>query len=274
MATLEERFQKGLEMRARLGEGEGRIFVGSVASAFALSPDMYRISTECLYGSIWNRPNLDIRHRVMATLTVAAVRCVEPQVRAYIVNALNVGLTPEEIVEVLMQGAFYGGIPAAYNALGVAKEIFEERGVQFTPSSTFDSSLDPEALYEKGVAKRAELIPDITAVYSMELTPEEHDMDLLMHEYLWGAIWTRPELDIKSRIICALSALVAQGQYDQFIRRMIEAGLRNGVTRAEIMETLLHLSFYVGMLSARSAMTIANSVFRSPEFSAPGSPGR
>ena len=272
MTTSEERFQKGLEMRARLARGEGRVFRGSVPTAYELAPDMYRISTECLYGSIWSRPGLDIKYRVMASLIAAAVRCVEPQIRAYIRNALNVGLTPEEVVEILIQNAFYSGIPASYNALAAAKEVFEERGIHFTPPQIFDPSVEPEALYARGIAKHGELMPDVFGYYSVEPTQEEHEMDLLMNEYLWGAIWTRPGLDMKSRIVCSLAAQVVQGRYDQFIRRMIEGALRNGITRTEIMEILMHLAFYAGVLPARSAMNIANTVFRSPEFSTSESP--
>src|SRR5712692_7495890 len=132
MASLEERFQKGLEMRAHLAGGQGRSFRGSVPSAYELAPDMYRISTESLYGSIWSRPGLDIKYRAMATLTVAAIQLTAPQVRAQVRNALHVGITPEEIIEIYMMIAFYGGIPAAYNALAVAREVFEDRSMHVT----------------------------------------------------------------------------------------------------------------------------------------------
>ncbi len=62
MTTLNERFQKGLEMRERLAGGEGRLFKGSVPSAYELAPDMYRITTESLYGGIWSRSGLDIKY--------------------------------------------------------------------------------------------------------------------------------------------------------------------------------------------------------------------
>ena len=267
MTTSEERFQKGLEMRTLLGGGEGRVFMGSVPTADELAPDMYRITTECLYGSIWSRPGLDIKYRAMATLTAMVVQRVEPQVRAHVRNALNVGLTPEEIVEILIQSAFYGSVPASDNALAVTKEVFEERQISFTPPEIFDQSEGPEALYERGLARHRELMPDVFGYYSIAPTEEEHELDLLVNQYLWGAIWTRPGLDLKSRIVCALAAQVVQGRYDQFIRRMIEGGLRTGLTRREIMEIFMHLAFYVGVLPARSAMNIANTVFRSPEFS-------
>lgn len=266
MATLDERFQKGLEMRGRLAGGEGRIYQGSVPRAYELAPDMYRISTESLYGSIWSRPGLDIKLRAIATVTASAAQQVTPQLRSHIRNALNVGIVPEEIVEVFMMIAFYAGIPASYNGLAVANDVFEERRIQFKAPENFDPSLDAEALYERGIAKHQELIPDVFGYHPMEPTQEEHDLDVLMQEYLWGAIWTRPGLDMKSRLVCALSALVVVGQYDLSTRRVIEGALRYGITRTEIMEIGIHLAFYAGVLQARSFMRIANTVFRSPEF--------
>ncbi len=270
MTTSEERFQKGLEMRARLG-GEGQLFKGAVPTAYELSPDMYRIFTEFLYGSVWSRPGLDIRYRVIATMTAAAAQMAQPQVRTQLNNALNVGLTPDEVVEVLIQCALYSGIPASHNALGIAKEVFDERGIRYIPAQIFDASEEPGSLYDRGVAKHRALNPDVFGYYSVQPTDEEHELDLLMNEYLWGAIWTRPGLDTKSRIVCALTAQVVQGQFDLFIRRMIEGALRNGFTKGEVMEIFMHLAFYVGMLPARAAMNIANAVFRSPEFSEAGS---
>src|SRR5712691_4856971 len=152
MATLEERFQKGLEMRRRLAGGEGKLFRGSVPAAYQLAPDMYRITTESLYGSIWNRPGLELKYRVMATLTVTAIQLTAAQVRAQVRNALNVGITPEEVIEICMMVAFYGGIPAAYNALAVTREVFEELGMQVTLPETFDPTVAPDALYERGIA--------------------------------------------------------------------------------------------------------------------------
>ena len=273
MGTLEERFQKGLEIRARLAGGEGRLFMGSAPVAYELAPDMYRITTESLYGSIWSRPGLDIKYRAMATLTVSAVQLATTQVRVQVRNALNVGITPEEIIEMFMMVVFYGGVPAAYNALAVAKEVFEERGIQVTLPTTFDTSLEPEALYEKGVAKHQELIPDVFGFHPTEPTQVEHELDVLTQEYLWGAVWTRPGLDMKSRIVCALAARVVRGQYDIATRRLIEGALRFGFTQTEIMEIGMQLAFYIGVSPARAFMHIANTVFRSPEFSQPDEPG-
>jgi 4-carboxymuconolactone decarboxylase len=266
MATLDERFQKGLDMRERLAGGEGRIFRGSVPIAYELAPDMYRITTESLYGSIWSRPGLDLKYRAMATLTVAAIQFATPQLRSHVRNALNIGLAPEEILELFMMTAFYGGLPASYNALAVTKEVFQERDIHVTLPETCDHSIAPETLYARGVDKHKELMPDVFGYHPTEPTPIEYELDVLMQEYLWGIMWNRPGLEMKGRIVCALAAMVVTGQYDLSTRRMIEGALRYGLTRTEIMEIGMHLVFYVGVLPARAFMHMANTVFRSPEF--------
>ena len=273
MATLEERFQKGLEIRARLAGGQGRSLRGSLPIAYELAPDMYRISTESLYGSIWSRPGLDLKYRVMATLTAAAIQFATPQVQVQVRNALNVGITPEELIELCMMIAFYGGIPAAYSALAVTREVFEERGMHVTLPETFDPSVAPDSLYERGIAKHQELMPDVFGFRASAPTQVERELDVLMQEYLWGAIWTRPGLDMKSRIVCALAARVVKGLYDLSTRRMIEGALRCGITSEEIMEIGMQLAFYVGVLPVRAFMHIANTVFRAPEFSQTEDPG-
>lgn len=67
---------------------------------------MYRITTESLYGSIWNRSGLDLKYRVIATLTAAAIQLTAPQVRAQVSHALTVGITLEELIEICMMVTF------------------------------------------------------------------------------------------------------------------------------------------------------------------------
>ncbi len=83
--------------------------------------ELQELMTEVLFGEVLSRPGLDTRSREIATLAA--------QLRRHIEAALNIGLSRQEITEVLMQMAFYGGLPAALNALRVAREVFTERGV-------------------------------------------------------------------------------------------------------------------------------------------------
>ena len=73
--------------------------------------------------------NLDLRSREIAVVAaLTALGNATPQLKVHLQAALNVGVTREEIVEVLMQMAVYAGFPAALNGLAAAREVFAQAG--------------------------------------------------------------------------------------------------------------------------------------------------
>ena len=120
-----ERFRRGLSTVRKIdAEGAGRL-----ETALAdIAPDLYRYIIEFAFGDVISRPGLDLRTREIATVSaLTALGHADPQLRVHLNAALNAGCTRTEIVEVLMQMAVYAGIPAALNALSLAKEVFAER---------------------------------------------------------------------------------------------------------------------------------------------------
>jgi 3-oxoadipate enol-lactonase / 4-carboxymuconolactone decarboxylase len=79
--------------------------------------------------------------------------------------------------------------------------------------------------------------------------------------YAWGAIWTRPGLDRRSRSLITLTALVARG-HDAELAMHLRAARRNGLTRDEIKEALFQAAIYCGVPDANTAFRIAQDVFR------------
>jgi 4-carboxymuconolactone decarboxylase len=94
----------------------------------AIYPDFARYIVQSAYADVLSRPALPLRDREIATLAaLAALGNAPGQLKAHIQGALNVGLTREEICEVLMQMAVYAGVPAAINAMKIAGEVFVAR---------------------------------------------------------------------------------------------------------------------------------------------------
>src|SRR3989344_2024945 len=84
-----------------------------------------RYLIEFPFGDIYSRPGLDLRSREIAVIAaLTALGNATPQLKVHLQAALNVGVTREEIVEVLMQMAVYAGFPAALNGLAAAREVF------------------------------------------------------------------------------------------------------------------------------------------------------
>ena len=117
-----ERFITGQKMLQKV-DGKGGDAV--IESLQDIAPDFARYLLEFPFGDIYSRPGLDLRSREIATVAaLTALGNAAPQLKVHIGASLHVGLTQDEIVEVIMQMAVYAGFPAALNGLFAAKEVF------------------------------------------------------------------------------------------------------------------------------------------------------
>jgi 4-carboxymuconolactone decarboxylase len=122
-----DRFERGWETVNRIN-AEGAQKQWDALSV--ISPDFARWIVESAYCDVLGRPQLPLRDREIATLAALATLGNAPaQLKAHVEGALNVGLSKDEIVEVLMQMAIYAGAPAAINAMQIAGEVFAARGL-------------------------------------------------------------------------------------------------------------------------------------------------
>ncbi|MGH2481126.1 MAG: 4-carboxymuconolactone decarboxylase [Ktedonobacteraceae bacterium] len=85
-----------------------------------------RFITETAWGSVWARPDLDLRTRSLVTIAILAALGRE-ELALHLRASRNIGVEPHEIAEVLLHVAVYAGVPAANTAFTLAKSIFDEQ---------------------------------------------------------------------------------------------------------------------------------------------------
>jgi 4-carboxymuconolactone decarboxylase len=127
MSTKDARYERGLKTLEAITGGTGRAVVEGMKD---IAPDLAEWIIAFSYGDVLSRQGLDLRSRQFATVAaLTAMGTRTPQLKVHIEGALNVGCTPAEIVEVILQMAVYAGFPAAINGLNVAREVFNARNV-------------------------------------------------------------------------------------------------------------------------------------------------
>lgn len=94
-----------------------------------IAPDLSRFVVEFPYSEIYTREEVDLKTRELCTVSALTVLGTIPQLKDHINAALNVGNTPVEIVEIIMQMSAYCGFPKAINGIVAAKEVFSERNL-------------------------------------------------------------------------------------------------------------------------------------------------
>jgi 4-carboxymuconolactone decarboxylase len=118
-----------------------------------------------------------------------------------------------------------------------------------------------DSRYDQGMTVRREVLGEDYVAQAGERAGEVgQDFQTLITEYAWGAVWTRPGLDRRSRSIIALTALIAGGHHDELALHL-RAALRNGLSRDEITEVLLQTAIYCGVPAANAAFRIGQEIF-------------
>ncbi len=130
MEKTKTRFENGMEQLQRIDGAGGEAVIQSLQD---ISPDLGRFIIEFAFGDIYTRKELSFQEREIITITslLTAGGC-EPQLEVHINGALNVGVTPQKIVETFLQCIPYTGFPKVLNAIFVARKVFEERGIEKT----------------------------------------------------------------------------------------------------------------------------------------------
>jgi len=120
MADTTDLMARGREVAGKLwGTRAG----GQELPAQKLAPEFFGLVTQFVFGMFWSRPNLDLRSRSLCTVAQLAALGRTDELKGHLMGARNLGITREELIEVLMQTACYAGVPAAVQALNAAAEV-------------------------------------------------------------------------------------------------------------------------------------------------------
>ena len=116
--------------------------------------------------------------------------------------------------------------------------------------------------HERGMRVRREVLGEEHVDRAVErTTPFTEPFQSWIVGAAWADTWSRPGLDRRSRSVATLSVLVALGHWEE-LRMHVAAALRNGLTREEIGEVLLHATVYCGAPAGNKAFAVAEDVLR------------
>ena len=116
-------------------------------------------------------------------------------------------------------------------------------------------------LFDKGMAMRRAVAGDALIDQTMKNADDfSMPMQELLTEFCWGAVWTRPDLDRRSRSILNIGMLSVMNRPEELAAH-IRGALNNGLTKAEIRECLLQVAVYAGMPAGLGAFKVARQLF-------------
>jgi 4-carboxymuconolactone decarboxylase len=221
------------------------------ANVRMVAPALDKYTQDTLFGDVWKRPGLSVRDRSVVTLAALIARNQPAEMPYYLGVALDNGVKPAEISEIVTHLAFYSGWGNAMPAVAAAKDVFAERKIAADQLPSASPALLP--LNEAAEADRARRVGEQFGALFPGVVQYTTDV-------LFGDLWRRPGLALRDRSLVTVSALIANGQVAQLAAHL-NIGMNNGLTQTEIVEAITHLAFYVGWPNVFSAMQVAKDVF-------------
>jgi len=254
-ASLEDRYIRGIETLKRVG---GEDYDRAVRPLKAFSPDLARMVVEHAFGDVVSRPGLDLKQREIVTVAaLTALGSVRPALKYHIHGMLNVGCTPQEVIETILHAVVYAGFPAAQDGMTIAREVFKERNLEFQPISS-----RPEGdRYQLGIQNLQKTEGDRVKTTANRFANLAPDLPRLIIEFARGEIWNRRGLSLKSREFATLAMVTALGNQGNSVQVHVEGALRAGATETEIKELLTQLTVYVGYPKTLTAIAAAQQAF-------------
>jgi len=121
---MSETHDRGMEVRREV-LGDEHVDQ-AIERTTTFTADFQDLITRYAWGEVWSRPGLDRRTRSCVTLATLVALGREEELAMHVRAALRVGLTPDEIKEVLLHCAIYCGVPAANGAFAVAQRVLDD----------------------------------------------------------------------------------------------------------------------------------------------------
>src|SRR5512132_3043700 len=182
---------------------EGKVIVITGASSGLGEASARLLSTQgasvvnALFGDVWKRPGLAPRDRSIVTLAALIARNQTAEMPYYLSLALDNGVKPREVSEIITHLAFYSGWSNAMAAVAVAKDVFAQRGIE--PDQLPAATPPPLTLAEAAEAQRASRVEQQFGSVAPGVV--QYTTVLLFRD-----LWLRPDLAPRDRSLVTVSA--------------------------------------------------------------------
>ena len=229
------------------------LFGGEALTDQGTDPELMDILQKFIFGEVFQTGNLTIKQREMITCITLATMQTLPQLKAHADAALNIGVTPEELREVMYLTAPFIGFPKTLNAVGTLNEVFTERGISL-PLEKQCTAADSNR-HEIGMTIQNRLYPEgIASVMNGMPGNMGKDVEQFLTDYFFGEIYSRGALDLKTRELlgyCVLTTIEAESQLQLHYYGNINAGNSPETLTAAVIQCLPYIGFPAAIKALR-----------------------
>ena len=245
-----------MTLTQRAVENHEELFPGHESKLRETDPELIGLFDNWAFDEVIRQSKLETKTRVMMILasTIASQTLSEYQVM--LGAALNVGVTPIEIKEILYQSVPYVGMAKVFDFLHATNDVFQKKGITLPLEG--QSTTTPETRHEKGLALQKAIFGEmIEQMYEQSPKNQLHIQEFLSSN-CFGDYYTRRGLDIGTRELLTFAMLISLGGCEPQVKGHIQGNVRVGNNKEVLLDVVTQLLPYIGYPRTLNALRCIN----------------
>lgn len=224
----------------------------------ATDPELIEVFDNFAFDEVVGFGVLDTKTRLMVLLASMIASQALSEYKMMLGGALNVGVTPIEVKEILYQAVPYVGIAKVLDFIHVTNEILTSRGIQLPLEG--QSTTTPETRFEKGLEVQKAIFGEVVDVMYKESPANQLHIQKYLSANCFGDYYTRSGLDLKTRELLTFSMILSLGGCEPQLKGHIQGNVHVGNDKVILLGAVTQLLPYVGYPRALNAIRCLNEV--------------
>lgn len=256
--SQKDRTQSTIRISEAAHKHHEELFPNQKSTLKETDPELIEIFDNFAFDEVIALSKFDTKTRVMLILASIIGSQAVSEYKVMVGAALNVGVTPVEIKEILYQAVPYVGMAKAFDFVHATNEVMASRGIQLPLAG--QSTTSPETRYDKGLAIQKAIFGEtIDRMYERSPKDQLH-IQRFLSANCFGDYYTRNGIDIKVRELITLSILIALGGTESQIKGHIQGNLNVGNGKDILLDLITQLLPWVGYPRTLNALQCLNEV--------------
>lgn len=202
--------------------------------------------------------NLDEKIRQMVILAATIATQTKKMYEVFVNSALNIGVSPVEIKEILYQSVPYVGILKVLDLLETTNRIFRERGIELPLEKQGTTTIEDR--FNKGLEVQKLIFGDVIDKNYENSPKNQVHIQKFLSDNCFGDFYTRTGLNVKTRELITFSILISQGGCEPQVKGHIVGNVNVGNDKQTLLNTVTALLPYIGYPRSLNAISCINQV--------------
>ncbi|MFZ1042562.1 MAG: carboxymuconolactone decarboxylase family protein [Anaerolineales bacterium] len=221
-------------------------------------PELIEVFDNFAFDEVMMYGNLDTKTRLMVILASMIACQAVAEYKVMLSGALNVGVTPVEVKEIVYQAVPYVGMAKAYDFIHANNEILEGRGIKLPLEGQATTS--SETRFEKGLVVQKAIVGEMVDKMYQDSPASQIHIQKYLSANCFGDYLTRTGIDIRARELLTFSMLLSLGGCEPQLKGHIQGNMNVGNDKERLLSVITQLLPYVGYPRTLNAIRCLNEV--------------